>query len=264
LVVHGSTFQGALDERRISGLFGFYPGPSRFGGYFEVSNFDAGNPWGAATVELTAAGIDQSVRFGSFEVTARLDVRQPERSLWLASFLPSSWFCTTVPAPVTQPNAQEPCNGRVDSRAFGEIDAGVTAGNVSLVVGALTVRDVTQTSEPDMVGGFATARVVRIEKILRLEASGNYSRSTFVNLSGGTLGPGLTLLDDALDLGAYYRLAVLQYASDGASLLQDGIGGTIVLLPGRDFLFTLQGEAITGQDVKALTIFGTATWRPHL
>jgi hypothetical protein len=29
-------------------------------------------------------------------------------------------------------------------------------------------------------------------------------------------------------------------------------------------LFTLQGEGMTGNDAKALMIFGTATWRPRL
>jgi hypothetical protein len=264
LVLQGSTFEGRLDERRMSGLFGLYPGSSRFGGYFEVSNFDAVNNWGASAIELTAAGVDQSVRFGSFEVGGRFDVRQPERSRWLATFLPASWFCTTVPAPAANPTAPEPCNGRVDTRAFGQIDGGVTAGNVSLTVGGLSMTDLTQTSEPNMVGGFATARVVRIEKVLRLEASGNYARSTYVTMSGGTAGPGITLFEDALDVGTYYRLAALSYAASGALLLQNGVGATIVLLPSSELLFTLQAEGITGDDAKALMIFATATWRPRL
>jgi hypothetical protein len=264
LVFQGSTFEGSLDERRMSGLFGLYPGASRFGGYFEVSNFEANNPWGASNVELTAAGVDQSVRFGSFELAARFDVRQPERSRWLAIFLPASWFCTTVPAPAANPTAPEPCNGRVDTRAFGQIDAGVTTSHVSLLVGGLTVTDLTQTNEPNMIGGFATARVLRIAKRLRVEASGNYSRSTYVTMYGGTAGPGITLFDDALDVGAYYRLAALTYASNGAWLLQDGVGATIVLLPNSELLFTFQGEGITGDDTKALLLFATATWRPRL
>jgi hypothetical protein len=263
LVASGSTFGGRLDERRLSGLVSVYPGPSRVGGYFEVSNFDPQNAWGASTVELTAAGADQSVRFGDFELGARIDVRQPERSRWLATFLPASWFCTTVPAPGSNPNAREPCNGAVDTRAFGEIDAGVAINNVSLVVGGLTVDDLTQRTEPNMVGGFATARIVRIASALRFEVSGNTSRSTYVNMSGGTAGPGITLLDDVLDVSAYYRLTVLKYSADDASLLQDGVGGTVVLLPGSEVLFTLQGEAITGEDAQALTLFGTATWRPR-
>jgi hypothetical protein len=115
-----------------------------------------------------------------------------------------------------------------------------------------------------MVGGFATARVLRIARALRVEAAGNYSRSTYLAMYGGTVGPGITLLDDALDLSAYYRLGVLQYRSDPTTLVQDGVGGTIVIFPSSALLFTLQGEGITGGDANALMIFGTATWRPRL
>jgi hypothetical protein len=264
LVLHGSTFEGRLDERRVSGLFGLYPGLSRFGGYFEVSNFDASNPWKASTVELTAVGVDQSIRLGNFELGGRFDVRQPERSRWLATFLPASWFCTTLPAPGGEPTAPGSCVGSVDTRASGEVDVGVTIDSVSLVVGGLTVTDLTQTNEPNMVGGFATARVLRIARVLRLEASGNYSRSTYANLSGGTAGPGLTLLDGAVDVSGYFRLNVLKYSSDNVTLLQDGIGGNIVILPTTEVLFTLQAEGIAGGDARAFTAFATATWRPRL
>jgi hypothetical protein len=264
LVAQGSTFGGRLDERRLSGLFSFYPGASRFGGYFEVSGYDANNPWKASTVELTAAGLDQSVRFGSVEIGARADVRQPEQSRWLATFLPASWFCTTVPAPGSSPVQPEPCDGHVSTRGFAELDASLQTDHFSLALGGLAVRDLTRSSDPDMVGGFGTARILRIARALRAEISGNYSHSTYVDMSGGTAGPGLTLLGDALDVSAYYRLSLLQYRSVSSRLLQDGVGGTIVVIPSSDLLFTLQGEGITGDDAKALMIMGTATWRPRL
>lgn len=68
LVAHGSTFDGRLDERRLSGVFALFPGSSRFGGHFELSSFESGNPWNAAPLELTAGGVDASVRSGAFEV----------------------------------------------------------------------------------------------------------------------------------------------------------------------------------------------------
>jgi hypothetical protein len=264
LVAQGSTFGGALDERRLSGLVSFYPGASRFGGYVEVSGFDANNPWKASTVELTAAGVDQSVRFGDLEIGARLDLRQPERSRWLATFLPASWFCTTLPAPGSNPAQPESCFGHVSTRASGELDASVQLDHFSLALGGLVVRDLTRSSDPDVVGAFGTARVLRIARVLRAELSGNTSRSTYVDMSGGTVGPGIALLDGALDVSAYYRLSLLRYRSATGTLLQDGVGGTVVLFPSSELLFTLQGEGITGDDAKALLIMGTATWRPRL
>jgi hypothetical protein len=263
LVAQGSTFGGRLDERRVSGLFSLYPGPSRLGGYLEVSGFDAKNPWNASPVELTAAGVDPSIRFGSFEIGARFDVRQPERSRWLASFLPASWFCTTLPAATFSLTQSEPC-GPVSTRAFGELDASVQIERFSFALGGLIVRDLTRSNDPNMIGGFGTLRVVRIARALRAEVSGNYSHTTYLDMYGGTAGPGLTLLEDALDVSAYYRLSLLQYRSVSGPLPQDGIGGTVVLFPNSDVLFTLQGEGIAGNDTKALLLMGTATWRPRL
>ncbi len=264
LVVDGSTFQSNLDERRISGVFGLYPGPSRLGGHFEVSGFSAGNPWGAKAVELTAAGFDTSVRAGPFSFGGRFDAMQPERSQWLASYLPLSWFCRTKPASALA-GAPEVCDGSVSTRAFGEVDAGMEIDRVSIVAAATTTGDLTQTNgAARTVGGYAVARVVRIARVLRIDASGNYSQGTYVNMAGGTIGPGFTLLGDALDVSAYYRNTTLQYRVDSSTLVDHGVGATVMLFPSSVLAFSLQSEAMFGDDAQALTVFGTATWRPRL
>jgi hypothetical protein len=263
LVAHGSMFQGALDERRLSGVFGAYPGDSRLGAYFEVSNFGAGNPWNEPTLALTAAGVDPSVRIGPVTLGARFDVRQPEISRWMASFLPQSWLCRTVPSSGANPSAPEPCDGSPSLRAFSELDASVEIDRLSFVLGGTTVRELQQSNEADMVGGFASARVVRLARILRLEASGSFSRATYLDMFGGTMGPGLTLLDDVLDVSTYYRLSVLKYRSVDSSLTQNGVGATVAFFPNASVLFTFQGEGVTGDDVQAVTLFGTVSWRPR-
>jgi hypothetical protein len=264
LVVHGSTFRGSLDERRISGTLALYPGRTRLGGHFEVSSFDKSNPWGAAPIELTAAGLDASFRAGVFQLGGRFDLRQPVRSKWLASFLPVSWFCRTVPPPSGAPPGPEPCDGGTSTRALGALDAGVEIGNVSLTLGGTTIGDLAQTGgAPSMTGGFASARVVRIAKLVRLDASGSYSKASTLELVGGSAGPGVTLLDDVLDVSAYYRNATLRYRSVDASSVQHGVGATFMLFPAQSVLFTLQGEGITGTDVQAFLFFATAMWRPR-
>jgi len=264
LVLNGSMFQGSLDERRLSGMFGIYPGLSRFGGHFEVSSFDSNNPWKASPIEVTAAGLDGSVRAGIFQFGGRVDVRQPDRSRWLASFLPAYWFCRTVPS-ATAATGTEACDGSVSTRALGELDAGVEVGKVSFTIGGTRITDLTQTGgAPDMTGAVASGRVVRIAKIVRIEASGNYSEATYLKMYGGSAGPGLTLFDDALDVSAYYRNATLEYRSVSTSLVQNGFGGTVMLFPSPVVIFTLQTEAITGDDTNALLVFGTMMWRPRL
>jgi hypothetical protein len=264
IVVHGSTFGGTLDERRISGVLGLYPGPARLGGHFEVSSFPSDNPWKASPIELTGAGLDASTRFGVFELGARFDLRQPDRSRWLASYLPPTWFCRTVPAPPGTPPGPEPCDGSVSTRALGAVDAGVEIGPVSIVVGGTKIGDLTQTGgAPDMTGGFATGRVLHIARIARVDVSANYSTATYLDMYGGSAGPGVSLFGDLVDLASYYRYERLRYRSVSASLTQSAFGGTAMLFPSSVVLFTLQGEAITGDDVKAFMVLGTALWRPR-
>jgi hypothetical protein len=263
VVVHGSMFQGHPDERRVSAMFGVYPGHTRIGGHVEVSNFDADNPWKANPVEITAAGLDESVRFGAFELGSRIDFIEPERSKWLASYLPASWFCRTVPSPGT-PTTSEPCDGASSMRALGSLNLGVSKGMVSATLGATASGDVSHGTEPRVIGGFFSGRVVRIAKVLRFELSGSYSNATYVNMFGGTVGLGVTVLHDAIDLSAYYRRAELQYASNDTYLEQNGFGGTMTLFPASTVMATVQTEAITGNDVNALWVFGTLVWRPRL
>ncbi len=263
LVVYGSTFQGKPDERRVDATFGIYPGHSRVGGHVEVSNFDSGNPWGVNPIELTSAGVDEALRLGPFEVSARLDFVEPERSRWLASFLPSSWFCLTVPTPGV-PVAQEPCDGRSDMRAMGTLDLGYTKGMVALTLGGTTMGDISHGgAEPRVLGAFFSGRLVRVAKVLRFELSGNYSNATYMSMFGGTAGVGVTVLGDRLDMSAYYRRSEIEYAVDSSFLEQNGFGGMIVLFPVSTVMFTVQGEAITGNDVNAVTLMGSAVWHPR-
>jgi hypothetical protein len=244
-------------------MFALYPGASRFGGHFQLSGFDSGNPWRANPIELTEAGLDSSVHAGVFEVGGRFDLRQPERSRWLASYLPLSFLCTTVPSPPARPGTPEPCDGKVSTLAYGTIDAGMTLDRVSLFVGGTSMNDLTQPGAPSALGGFAAARVVRILGLLRLDASGSYSRSTYVDLLGASAGPGVTLFGDALDVSTYYGATVLRYRSSPASLLQHVAGGALVWLPTPSLLFAFQGEVLAGEDTGALMLFATVTFHPR-
>src|SRR5207244_3873758 len=123
----------------------------------------------------------------------RADVRQPIRSRWLATHLPITWFCRTVPAAAGAPPGPEVCDGTVSKRAVGAVDAGVELGQFSLVVGGTKVGDLGASDEPTMTGGFAAARVVRVAKILRIDASANYSHATYLDMYGGSAGPGVSL-----------------------------------------------------------------------
>lgn len=262
IVVHGSTFNGGLDERRVSGMFGVYPGLSRFGGHVEVSNFDANNPWKASTVEVTSAGLDESIRVKNFDFGARFDLLQPERSRWLASYLPTSWFCRPVPTSGVAPNA-EPCDGSSSTRLLGALDAGVTFGKASFGLGATTMGDVTHGTEPRTLGAFATARVARIGNVLRLEAAGSGSTSTYLDMLSASAGFGLTLVHDLIDFSAYYRRGEVRYAAVQSYLAQDGVGGSLVVFPMSTVMVAIHGEGVTGNDAAYLSLLANVVWRPR-
>ena len=140
---------------------------------------------------------------------------------------------------------------------------GLAAGSASLLVGASTTSNLSE-SASSVVGGFATARFVRIARIGRIDASGAYSRATYLDMTSGSAGPGVTLFGDALDLSAYYRSTTIRYRALSSSVAQHAVGGTMTIVPGSPLLLAVQGEAILGDDTKALILFGTVTWHPRL
>ena len=264
LVAHGSYFDGRIDERRLSAMFGLFPGRSRFGGHVEVSSFDSDNPWKANPVEVTAAGVYQSIRVGPVDIGSRFDIIQPERSRWLASYLPLSWFCRTTPGSGPTPQT-ETCDGRSMTRAQGALDVALTVGNFSITAGGNAMGDVSHSySDPRVFGGFAVARLVRVARILRFDLATNVSDASSIFMFTGSGGAGITLLDDVLDISAYYRRAQLHFWADPGYKHHDAVGGMIALTPHPTMMFTIQAEGTGGSDVNSLFLFGTALWRPRL
>lgn len=263
LVANGSVFKGTLDERRIGGVFGIFPDHSRVGAHFEVGNYAAGNPFKAAAVELNNAGVDGALIFGNVQIGARIDMRKPDRSLWLASYLPHDFFCLL--ATTTAPGATQPiCDGRTETRLEGSLDATLSLDNIIVAGGATTARDIEIGGLPSMYGGYLSGRVLHIAQMFRADVGAAYTQSTYLNMLSANAGPGVSLLNDSLDLGAYYRFASVSYFAGGDARLENGVGVTGMYIPSRALAFTLQAEAIKGSDVDALVTLLTAMYRPPL
>lgn len=263
LVANGSVFKGNLDERRIGGVFGLFPDHSRVGAHFEIGNYPAGNPFKAASVELNNAGVDGALIFGNLQIGARVDMRKPDRSLWLANYLPHDFFCLLQIN--TPPGATQPiCDGRTETRLEGSLDASLSLDNVVVAGGATTARDIEIGGLPSMYGGYLSGRVLHIADLFRADVGAAYTQSTYLNMLSATAGPGLALWEDTLDLGAYYRFASVSYFAGGDARLENGFGVTGMFTPSRQLAFTLQAEAIKGSDVDALVTLLTAMYRPAL
>ncbi len=157
---HASRFDGELDERRVNASIDLLPNFGHFGAHAELSFFDADNSWQADSIELSAAGADASVRSGIFEVAVRGNLRRPERSRWLASFLPPEWLCVaeaTAAGPST-------CLGS-DAVYSGGSDVGIHLEKTSVRVGGHAAT--TQNADADVFGGFGHLRLSDVVGALR-------------------------------------------------------------------------------------------------
>lgn len=260
VVAHGSMFDGALDERRLSAYGSAFRGPMAVTGYAELSLFDDDNPWGAAPVELTAAGVDTSMRFGKARVGARLDMRTPERSYWLASILPQSWLCTAAPRPAGTP---EPCNGNRDIRYAAATDARLDLDRVALSAGATVIR-VSSGDGVEAASAFADLRFLELLGRYRAHVGVFGGHSAFLDtvaLRAGAGGP--MPFAEALDLALFYRPAVLRYSAAVDDILDHRFGADLVYTPTPRLDVALTLEAMAGE-VSALGAFATAVWRPRI
>jgi hypothetical protein len=193
-------------------------------------------------------------------------MRQQERSLWLASFLPASWFCVTTPttAPVAgQPPPPETCtNTSLNTHYMASLDASMTTERVGLSLSGTTMQNPFASGAPTQTGLFGSARLLHLARVFRIETTGTASSGTYMDLFSGSAGPGFTALGDRLDVALYYRRSALRYRVSSA-LHQDAVGGYATFLATGDLLASLLWEGTTGNDVRALMGSLSVVWRPR-
>jgi hypothetical protein len=264
LVAHGSMFDGALDERRMTGSVFLFPKDARVSSFVELNMFDRDNPWNASTLEVGSAGVDGSVRVGKLSLSARADMRRPERSKWMASYFPQTWLC--VPAAPTvstgQPSTNEACSNYHQPRYAVTLDA---KANFDRVVVSGGFNGVVSGYEPDSrnLGGFAGVQAFRLFDVLRAELSTQLVMGSWLNNVLGRVAVGSALLDDLLDVTVYYRPALIQYHRvDSTTWTEHAAGGSAWLSLSPRVFLQLNGEWIQGYDVGALLVQSFVTWRP--
>lgn len=252
-----SRFNGTIDERRLNASVDLLPRFGRFGASAEVSFFDADNPWRANTTELTSAMADASVRMGIVELSGRGGLQRPERSQWLASFLPPEWLCVagaTAASPGT-------CLGS-DATYSGSGEVGIRLTKLSATIGGHAAT--TQNTNANAVGGFTHLRLLDIVSTLRVDAGASAARTSFLTNAGFSFSPGVELLDRTLDLSLRYRPAITRYTADDSAFVEHLIGGAIWFSPSRHLDLALDGDRILGADVDVFVVQGLVTWRPEI
>jgi hypothetical protein len=251
---HASRFGGALDERRLDALFDLNPESGRFGAFAEASFFDKGNPWNADTTELSAAGADAAVRAGPVELGGRFAMQRPERSRYLATFLPPEWLCiqrTTA----TPPGA---CFGS-EATYVGTADAGLHFEKVTTTFGGTYSR--TAHTNAEQLGGFGNLRLLDLIGRMRLDTGFMGSRGTLLQTAAVSVSPGIVVLDGAADVSLRYRPAILRYGASTAPFVEHSVGGALWLSPSASFDLTLDADYVTGGDFDALLMQTAMVWR---
>ena len=260
LSIHASTFVGDIDERRLNAEFDVFPGNGRVAGHFELSMHDELNPWQAPRFEVSAAGLDASVRVGLFQVSGRFDMRLPERSIWLTTYLPLGYLCNTVPDPVSSTGEEVVCLDSNDARYFGGLDTSFTFSRVALHAGANIVHSETA-DDFEQISGYLQARVLRIADIAWADVSvAAYARS-FVSDYAARLGAGVDIRRVG-EISAYYRVSLNQYDAAPDNWLQHAAGGMLYVSLGHDLDLGLRVDGVFGEDVSVLVLGSNLTWRP--
>ncbi len=260
LSMHASTFMGEIDERRLNLEFDVFPGNGQLAGHFELSMHDEVNPWQAPRVEVSAAGIDASIRIGLFQIAGRFDMRLPERSLWLNAYLPLGYSCNTVPDPAASAGDEVVCLNSNDHRYFGGLDASWTFSKFALHAGANLVHS-EAADQFEQIAGYLQARVLRIADIAWIDVSvAAYARS-FVSDYAARLGAGVDI-GRVAELSAYYRASLNQYDASPNIWLQHSAGGVVYLALGHDLDLGVRVDGIFGEDVSVLVLGSNLTWRP--
>jgi hypothetical protein len=260
VVAHGSLFRGTIDERRLNVVAQLFPDIGRLGAHAELSLHDAVNPWAVSEVELSAAGIDGGIRIDAVDIGARFDMRRPERSRWLANFLPASWLCIALPqAPdVTTP---EPCSGIDDARLSGSADLGVRIDQWALRAGGNVIHYVADATL-GQVGGYASVRAAPLFETLRGDLFVSASTGAVYDTMAARLSLGWSIVPDVLDIAAHYRVGYGLYRADLSGWVEHMAGGSIVLTPMPELSITLAGDGLTGRDLDVLMLQLQAVFRP--
>ncbi len=251
----GTTFAGALDERKLAAEVGVEGEHAAAGGHLELSSFPGADPWNAPTVELSAAGAELAATSGGARAALGLGARRPERSRRLASLLPPEWLCRLEPGP---PGEVESCASAPLSseaslttgwrRRSLDLDAGVSAYHVT--GGDLGLE----------VTGFASAAVRDIAGRGRIQLDGDAGRIDFVDWVGGGGALGSDILRDRLDVSARYHLTLLRYPASVEDGFEHRAGARAHLqLSSTDL--TADGEVVRGGGADALIALVSAIWR---
>ena len=250
----GSTWQGALDERRLAVDANATHGGLVLDGWAEAQAFPSGNPWGAAAIELTGAGASAGWHAHGDHLGIDASFLRPERSLRLAAVLPADWLCARVP----QGGAVgEACAGG-DYWATASATAGLRRGRFA-VDGVASIG-----RSHDITVSTTSSAYIRGEMELgrqRLIVAGSAGKAELATWDAGELGIG-SALGRTLDVEVRYRGELLDYVAATHRMLLHGVAADLRYLHSTALDLALSVLGTTGEDRQSVAALLTIAWRP--
>jgi hypothetical protein len=251
ITAYGSTWNGAIDERRLALSTSASRASVRVDGWAELQAFPTTNEFDAKPLEVTGAGATAQWRKRGRHAGVDITFLRPERSRRLAAVLPLEWLCTPLHV---RGDAATTCGGN-ESWTTANASAGLAAGRW-IVDG---IGSMTRTQAGFERSGYLRG-AVRLGPV-RTETAISAGKATFGSWTAGELG--LAFAPSRwLDVDARYRAELLDYiASNGPMLMHSVIGDArFAQSPALDF--DISAVATTGEDRDSVALFAIVAWRP--
>jgi hypothetical protein len=263
LTAHGSTWQGAVDERRLSMYFSAGRHGTFMSGWAEAQSFASDNPFGADALEITGAGASAEYRHGATHVGFDLTFLRPERSLRLLSaFAQASispdWLCTRTAQAAGA--MAEPCTGG-DYWAAATGSAGWRGGAWSVDAVGSIGQTHSLTDSTDLSGYLRTAYHSGSS---RYELGGSSGRSATARWLAAEIGWGMNP-SRRTDLVLRYRPEFLDYralTTAEAPILLHSVTADLRFAKSAEVDLGVSAIGTTGADRDALVMLTTLAWRP--
>jgi hypothetical protein len=250
MTAYASTFDGELDERRLSVSGSAAHHRVWLDGWAEAQSFAADNPFGAASVELVGAGAGTSWRTREAHAGIGVTFLRPERSLRLAAALPPAWLCerdrTAMCVGGDRWIATTASAGL--RRARWSLDAIVSLGQTTQLTDAEAATD---------VSGYLRGEVVAGEHV-RIFGAPSAGRNAFSEWVAMELGAGIA--SDRVDAMLSYRPELL---ADGPfdRVTLHGLTGELRVAASPVVDLALVTLATLGEDRTMLAGLVTMVWR---
>jgi hypothetical protein len=183
-------------------------------------------------------------------------MRRPERSRWLATFLPPGWFCTQQPSAKT---GDDVCRGN-DARFLTQADLGLYRPNLALNTGVSVSRS--RYVDSEQLAGFVNASFLRVVQALHLDAGVFAQTGSLIRSAALSVGAGSLLANDNLDVSLNYRPALTRYHADTSAFVEHTLGASVLWLLGTSLSLNFTADAIAGRDLSVLLLQSTLQWRP--